>query len=87
VAFDYEKTFQDKDKLFFDVFLVEDSYSIQIGMRDNEVPKLLQHLQQVGFNKEEQDLKEKRYLAYENLTAEEAVAKVKEMNSKLQKLS
>jgi hypothetical protein len=56
-------------------------------MRDNEVPKLLQHLQQVGFNKEEQDLKEKRYLAYENLTAEEAVAKVKEMNSKLQKLS
>ena len=87
VACYYEKTFQDKDKLFFDVFLVEDSYSIQIGMRDNEVPKLLQHLQQVGFNKEEQDLKEKRYLAYENLTAEEAVAKVKEMNSKLQKLS
>lgn len=87
VAFDYEKTFQDKDKLFFDVFLVGDSYSIQIGMRDNEVPKLLQHLQQIGFNKEEQDLKEKRYLAYENMTAEEAVAKVKEMNSKLQKLS
>jgi hypothetical protein len=87
VAFDYEKTFKDKDKLFIDVFLVGDSYSIQIGMRDNEVPKLLQHLQQIGFNKEEQDLKEKRYLAYENLTAEEAVAKVKEMNSKLQKLS
>ena len=87
VAFDYEKTFQDKDKLFFDVFLVEDSYSIQIGMRDNEVSKLLQHLQQLGFNKEEHDLKEKRYLAYENLTAEEAVAKVKEMNNKLQKLS
>ncbi len=87
VALDYEKTFQDKDKLFIDVFLVEDSYSIQIGMRDNVVPKLLQHLQQIGFNKEEQDLMEKRYLAYENLTAEEAVAKVKEMNSKLQKLS
>ncbi|MBR5396093.1 MAG: hypothetical protein IK144_13565 [Bacteroidaceae bacterium] len=81
VAFDYDKSLT--DKLFFDVVLKDDSYYIEIGNRDNDDQMLLSRLKQMGFTLEKQDLKEKRYRAYEKLTAEEAVAKVIELNNKL----
>lgn len=81
VAFDYNKSLN--DKLFFDVELKENGYAIQIGNRDNDIPTLLQRLAQMGFNVNEQALEEKRYFAYKDLTPEDAVSKVIELNSKL----
>ena len=81
VAFDYNKTFT--DKLFIDVVLQNSSYSIQIGNRDNDVPMLLQRLEQMGLRVNEQALEDKRYTAYVNLTSEDTVKKVTELNNKL----
>ena len=81
VAFDFDKSLP--DRLFFDVVLEDDNYYIEVGNRDNDVPKLLERLEQMGFNKKEQDLENKRYRVYEKLTAEEAVERVKELSSNL----
>lgn len=85
VAFDYEKTLH--ERLFIDVFLNENSYSIQIGNRDGDVEKLLFRLKQMEFTVTEQDLKDKRFRAYDKLTAKQAVNMVKELNDKLKNKS
>lgn len=81
VAFDYDKSLT--DKLFFDVILKDNGYAVQIGNRDNDVPMLLQRLAQMGFNVNEQSLEEKRFMACENMTPEDVVLRIKELNNKL----
>ena len=81
-AFDYDKTLRE-DKLFMDVELKENSYTIRFGNRDQDITKLLARLNAIGFNVSEADLQGGRYAAYTGITAAEAVARIKEINSRI----
>ena len=84
VAFDFEKTLGN-DRLFMDVVLQDNGlYTIVFGDRDSDVQKLVSRLNVIGFSVNESDLQEDRYKAYADITAEEAITKVKEINSKIQ---
>lgn len=83
VAFDYDKTLGE-DRLFMDVELHDNGlYTIVLGNRDQNVQKLISHLNVIGFTVKDSDLHENRFKAYENVTAEEAVEKVKFIDSKI----
>ena len=93
VAFDYDKTLGDNDKLFMDVTLNKENgkYSISFGNRDDDTQKLLERLNKLGLKNKsgnditKSDLKENRYTAHENITAEEAIEIIKETESKILK--
>ena len=83
VAFDFEKTLGN-DRLFMDVAFQDNGlYTIVFGDRDSDVQKLVSRLNVIGFAVNESDLQEDRYKAYADITAEEAITKVKEINSKI----
>ena len=85
VAFDYDKTLGENDKLFMDVTLNKENneYSISFGNRDDNTQKLLERLKKMGYSITESDLKEKRYTAYNNITAEEVIEKINEIDAKI----
>ncbi len=87
VAFDYEKTLNE-DRLFMDVELKEKGYSITLGNRDNDdngKQKLLSRLNAINVfgNLTESVLQDGRYVAYTELSASEAVAKINEIDSRI----
>jgi hypothetical protein len=82
VAFDYEKTLNE-DRLFMDVELDENGYSITLGNRDNDNQKLNSRLKTILDNVTEGNWRENRYKAYCGLSAMEVVAKIKEIDGKI----
>lgn len=84
VAFDYDKTLKE-ERLFVDVELNENGlYNIRLGNRDNNIPLLINRLHSIGFaTVEQKDLVEDRYTAYSDITANEAVARIKEIDAKI----
>lgn len=81
VAFDYERTLNE-DRLFMDVVLDKNGYSITLGNRNNDIQKLLSRLNAMNVfgNVSETDLQDGRYAAYSMLTADKAVAIIKEID-------
>lgn len=84
VAFDYEKSLAD-DRFFIDVNIEENgTYQIMFGNRDNDIDKLIARTHNAGFpNATVNDIKENRYIAYNNLSAAEAAARVAEIDARL----
>ena len=84
VAFDYEKSLAD-DRFFIDVNIEENgTYQILFGNRDNDIDKLIARTHNAGFpNATVNDIKENRYIAYNNLSAAEAAARVAEIDARL----
>lgn len=82
VAFDFDKTLG--ESLFMDVELHDNGlYTIVLGERDQDVKKLISRLNCIGFNVTENNLQESRYTAYTDMSAEEAVIRVKEIDAKI----
>lgn len=82
VAFDFDKTLG--ERLFMDVELHDNGlYTIVLGDRDQDVKKLISRLNCIGFNVTENNLQESRYTAYTDMSAEEAVIRVKEIDAKI----
>lgn len=78
VAFDYP------ERIFFDVELHNEGYTIRIGHRDDDVSQLLLRLKKIGFDVMEQELdSDKRYKAYKNISVGEILNRIKEIDSKL----
>lgn len=84
VAFDYEKSLGD-DRFFMDVNIEENgTYQIMFGNRDNDIDKLIARTHAVGFtNATVSDIKENRFIAYNNLPAAEAATRVAEIDVRI----
>lgn len=83
VAFDYEKKLNE-DRLFMDVELKENGlYTIRFGNRDQIIAKLIARLNAIGFTVSETNLQGDRYVAYDDITDVEAIAKIKEIDARI----
>ena len=83
VAFDYDKTLGE-DRFFVDVILQDNgSYSISAGNRNNDIDKLRRRLEKLGFPAATEDIEGQRYTVDSNLSAEKAIEKINEIESKI----
>jgi hypothetical protein len=77
VAFDYD------ERLFMDVELRENGYTIRLGNRDQNIPELLLRLKNVFGDVPDTVLQDGRYIAYTDLSASEAATKINEIDGKI----